>query len=110
MLGDSMTEGFGVEMNETFSSLLQEKLGDKFEVINAGVKVGVNVRSANSPISKWGVAVKVVTSTSASGAVCPPQALNINKKNRTINNQRCFITCQAFQAIEMQDSCQAVVF
>jgi len=41
MLGDSFTEGYGVELEETFSKLLEKKLNidkkKKFEVINAGV-------------------------------------------------------------------------
>ena len=35
MLGDSMTFGWGA--NKTFSNNLEEKLGDKFQVINAGI-------------------------------------------------------------------------
>ena len=41
MLGDSFTEGYGVELEETFSKLVEKKLNtdkkEKFEVINAGV-------------------------------------------------------------------------
>jgi hypothetical protein len=41
MLGDSFTEGYGVELDETFSKLLEKKLNTaldgKIEVINAGV-------------------------------------------------------------------------
>ena len=35
MLGDSMTLGWG--SNETFSSNLQKKISDNFQVINAGI-------------------------------------------------------------------------
>ncbi len=42
MLGDSFTEGYGVEMEETFPKLLEKELNSKvekgkFEVINAGI-------------------------------------------------------------------------
>ena len=42
MLGDSFTEGNGVQQSETFSSLLQARLdgarvGEKLEIVNAGV-------------------------------------------------------------------------
>lgn len=37
VIGDSMVYGFGVENNETFSTILGKKLGEKYEVLNFGV-------------------------------------------------------------------------
>lgn len=34
VLGDSVTEGYGVEWNQVFAAYIQAKLGDRFEVIN----------------------------------------------------------------------------
>ncbi|MBT3407365.1 SGNH/GDSL hydrolase family protein [archaeon] len=37
LLGDSITLGWGVQNNETFSKVLENYLGENYEVINAGV-------------------------------------------------------------------------
>lgn len=48
VMGDSMTFGFGVEMNETYSKYLERKLnskGSKYEVFNAGWADGYSLDS-----------------------------------------------------------------
>ena len=37
IIGDSLTEGFGVTREQSFPGLLQTKLGEKWKVINAGI-------------------------------------------------------------------------
>ena len=41
VLGDSVTEGYGVESEATFARQLQAKLGEKYEVVNLGM-AGLN--------------------------------------------------------------------
>lgn len=38
LLGDSFAEGYGVKQAQTYQAILETKLGDRFEVLNAGVQ------------------------------------------------------------------------
>jgi lysophospholipase L1-like esterase len=52
-LGDSVTFGVGMEEEETFLGLLNDRLGNKIEVWNAGV-VGYNSIQEDAWLRKWG--------------------------------------------------------